>query len=179
MKSPMGGAGRWCFPAIVLFLFTIGFTGFACAGALENYVASPDTNYTWKQIDQNTGDGFSITHLEMTSQKWREHVWTHHLQIVRPRTVGNEDIAFLFITGDGDGRSSLPMLRILAERAGAIAAVVTRVPNQPLYDGRKEDALIAYTFDQYLKTGDASWPLLFPMVRSAVRAMDAVGACAE
>jgi PhoPQ-activated pathogenicity-related protein len=66
------------------------------------------------------------------------------------------------------------LLVLLAERAGAVAAVVTRVPNQPLYDGRKEDALIAYTFDQYLKTGDATWPALFPMTKSAVRALDTV-----
>jgi PhoPQ-activated pathogenicity-related protein len=98
---------------------------------------------------------------------------------VQPANVRNKDIAFVFITGDGDGASSLPMLRILAERAGALAAVVTRVPNQPLYDGRKEDALIAYTFDQFMKTGDESWPLLFPMAKSAVRALDTVQAFAQ
>ena len=71
------------------------------------------------------------------------------------------------------------MLQVLAERAGAVAAVITRVPNQPLYDGRKEDALIAYTFDQFLQSGDESWPLLFPMVKSAVRGLDTIQAVAQ
>jgi PhoPQ-activated pathogenicity-related protein len=120
-----------------------------------------------------------ITHLALTSQKWRDDVWTHTLHVVRPDKVRNADIAFLFITGDGSGTRTPGLLQTLAARAGAIAAVVTRVPNQPLYDGRKEDALIAYTFKQYLKTHDETWPLLFPMAKSAVKAMDVLQAFAH
>jgi len=99
--------------------------------------------------------------------------------VVRPVEVRNPGIGFLFVTGDGDGEKTVEMLKTLAERAGAVAAVITKIPNQPLYDGRKEDALIAYTFDQFLKTGDETWPLLFPMVKSAVRGMDTVQAFAQ
>ena len=146
----------------------------ARGGALENYVKQKDDAFAWKQVDQIKTNGFTVAHLELTSQKWRESVWTHNLRIVRPDKVRNPDIAFVFITGDGSGTRYLSLLQTVAERGGAIAAVVTRVPNQPLYNGKKEDALIAYTFDQYLKTGDETWPLLFPMAKSAVKAMDAV-----
>src|ERR1043165_1680058 len=117
MKSSMGHVRGWVRAAVLPGLLAICFTGFAWGGALENYVASADTHHSWKQINQTNADGVAVTHLEMTSQQWREHVWTHHLQVVHPSHVRNPDIAFLFITGDGDGHSSLPMLRILAERA--------------------------------------------------------------
>jgi PhoPQ-activated pathogenicity-related protein len=149
------------------------------AGALEDYVGKPDPTFAWNEVGSATADGFTVATLELVSQQWREHVWKHNVLVVKPDTIRNPDIAFLFVTGNSSGKSSVPMLQILARRAGAIAAVVTHVPNQPLYDGRKEDALIAYTFDQYLKTGDASWPLLFPMAKSAVKAMDAIQAHAR
>jgi len=59
------------------------------------------------------------------------------------------------------------------------------IPNQPLVfalendnryvtKGREEDALIAYTWDKFLQTGDDRWPARLPMTKAAVRAMDTV-----
>ena len=140
---------------------------------------APDEHYAWTVAERGERDGLAVTDIALTSQRWREHIWRHQLLVVRPAQIRHGDIAFLFITGDSDGIRYYPLLKTLAERAGAVAAVLNKVPNQPLYDGRKEDALIAFTFLQYLETGDETWPLLFPMVKSAVRAMDTLQALAR
>lgn len=163
-----------------IFLLVLFSHFSACAvDALSDYVRKPDDSFAWKRTEQRDVDGFTTTKLEMTSQTWRGHVWQHQVLVVRPPNLRNKDIAFLFITGDGDVSKLFNLLKTLAERGGAIASAVNRVPNQPLFDGRKEDALIAYTFSEYLKSGDREWPLLFPMAKSAVRAMDTVQAYAS
>jgi len=167
---------RLVLPFLCLLLASVSLRA---ADALGDYVRKPDASFAWKQVEQRDVDGFTATRLDLTSQTWRGHAWQHQMLVVRPPQVRNKDAAFLFITGDGDASRLFNLLKTLAERAGAIAAGVNRVPNQPLYDGRREDALIAHTFDQFLKTGDREWPLLFPMTKSAVRAMDAVQAFAS
>ena len=99
--------------------------------------------------------------------------------------VRDERHALLFIHGgrwkpeyEGErGRTQLPsealLFARLAESIGAPVGVLRQVPFAPMFD-RTEDALIAYTFDQYLQTGESDWPLLLPMVKSTVRAMDAM-----
>lgn len=164
---------------IALAFALIAAPRLSAANALEAYIAKPDDSYKWEITSKQRVGEFGVAHVLMTSQTWRTNVWKHDLQIAVPPNVRHPEIAFLFITGDGSGNSHKEILSLLAERAGATVAVLNRVPNQPLYDGRKEDALIAYTFDKYLRTGDETWPLLFPMVKSAVRAMDTVQAVAK
>ena len=146
---------------------------------MADYVGRPDKSFAWKKTATREIGGATAVRLDCTSQTWRGHVWEHQMLIVRPPVIRNKDVALLFITGDGKVDDNFDLLKMLAARAGALAAVINRVPNQPLYDGRKEDALIAYTFDQYLSSGDRTWPLLFPMAKSAVRGMDAVQALAR
>src|SRR5437899_9193152 len=121
--------------------FLLAFAGALLAGPLEDYVAKADTNYSWRLVTNREVAGISASQLKLTSQHWRESNWTHSIEVVRPEKMRHPEIGFLFITGDGDGRGSVEMLKILADRAGAVAAIVTKVPKQPLYGGQKEDAL--------------------------------------
>ena len=159
-----------------LWLCWLSLLSSALAGALEDYVSHSDPYYNWKRTEAEMRAWGTVNRLELVSQHWRNQFWSHHLLVIRPNEIRNPAIGFLLIAGDEVGEKDIDTLRTLAERAGAITAVITNVPNQPLYDGHREDALVAYTFEQYLKTSDETWPLLFPMVKSAVRGMDTVQA---
>lgn len=169
ISFPFRGRGL----SVIAGLWALASTS-AAENALDDYVGQPDPRFEWRNQGESASKGFKQTELSLVSQEWRGHVWTHRMLVVEPPKVRNADIAFLFITGDGKVEEYAGLLKTLCDEAGAVAAVVNRVPNQPLYGDRKEDALIAHTFKRYMETGDKTWPLLFPMAKSAVRAMDAV-----
>ncbi|WP_234733569.1 PhoPQ-activated pathogenicity-related family protein [Tellurirhabdus bombi] len=152
------------------------------ATALQSYLNNGDQSARWERRDSFDLGEVKGYNLLLTSQKWREHTWRHQLTILVPKEV-QHDGALLFITG-GSNKESQPNWRgmndglvrstgFLATKNKAIVAILRQAPNQPLYNGLTEDALISFTLHNFKKDGDYSWPLLFPMVKSAVRAMDA------
>ncbi len=153
--------------------------------ALESYLKIEDNAYAWELKDTYEVDNVTAYDLLLTSQKWREHTWKHQLTILVPKDIAH-DGSLLFITGGsvedgmprwkskGDYDDTAPMANI-AEKNKAIVAILRQVPMQPLYDGDLvEDQLISFTLHNYKNDKDLTWPLLFPMVKSAVRGMDAV-----
>ncbi len=157
--------------------------------ALATYVAKPDSSYTWHVMARHERRGAEIIELQLTSQTWRGIIWKHQLVLIKPTRVHDPSHGLLIVGGgrwrdsfetepselvSGDGAD---VFVAIARRVKAVVAVLGQVPFQPMFD-RREDELIAYTFDQYLKTGDPEWPLLLPMVKSVVRAMDASSAAA-
>lgn len=151
--------------------------------ALEKYINNADTTYKWEL--QSSYDILNVKayDLLLTSQQWREYSWKHQLTILIPNDI-EYDGALLWISG-GSIRDGLPRwtsqtdediwtIAVAAANNKAVAAVLRQTPNQPLYDDLGEDALISYTLHNFKSDGDYSWPLLFPMVKGAVRAMDAV-----
>jgi PhoPQ-activated pathogenicity-related protein len=147
--------------------------------ALARYVARPEPVYGWALQEKAEAGGTTIYKLELTSQTWQGIVWKHVLHVYEPQPLRVKGHAILFVTGGSDLKQPSPEEQLfcvgLANLAGGRVAMLKQVPNQPLFGGRVEDDLITETWLQYLKTGDDSWPLLFPMVKSAVKAMDAVG----
>src|ERR1700731_3954551 len=160
------------------------------AGSLDRYVAAPDPSYRYEVIETIRGDGYAAHVIEMTSQRWRDEtevdrpLWKHWLTIIEPEQVASGTA--LLIVGGGSNEKKPPARanRLLAMGAVATRSVIAElrmVPNQPLTfvgetEKRSEDAIIAYSWDKYLRTGDEAWPLRLPMTKSVVRAMDTITA---
>jgi PhoPQ-activated pathogenicity-related protein len=158
--------------------------------ALDRYVFRPDPEYGYKVINTIKGEGYTVFVLQMTSQQWRSEaevdhpIWQHWLTIIKPDQV-ETSTGFLFINGGSITSkapgSADPAFIGMAMNTHSVTADLRGVPNEPLVfkeEGkvRSEDAIIAYSWVKFLKTGDENWPLRLPMTKSAVRALDTVTA---
>ena len=181
----------------VAFSCVLLFTGFAFSSlsasaqetALDRYIAKSDPSYSWKVVNTIAGPGFKQYVIDLTSQTWRSAaevdrpVWKHWLTIVKPDKVAANK-ALLFI-GGGSNRDAPPSaisdrLASFATETQTVVAELGMVPNQPLFfsdskdKGRSEDDLVAYSRVRQMQTGDDEWLVRLAMVKSGVRAMDAV-----
>jgi PhoPQ-activated pathogenicity-related protein len=182
----MSARSRWAEALLCLALLAVLPRGARAAGdELEQYVSAPDASYSWREVSAGRIGSSEFVEAILTSQIWHGIAWEHQLFVVKPPKLAMPHRqALLYIDGGswspqyehGIGAALPPDaedFERLARTLDAPVAVVRQVPFEPMF-GLREDALIAYTFDQYLKTGEADWPLLLPMVKSASRAMDAV-----
>jgi len=159
---------------------------------LADYIKKAEPKFEWKLTGKTSVPGMATTvwDLEMTSQVWHGIPWTHKVQIALADKVKPTATAFLWNQGGSGNPGTLLMAVDFARRMKAPVVFVYGIPNQPLFGdpksddkgkrrGLTEDALIAETFVRYLKDKDGSWPLLFPMAKSLVKAMDATQAFAK
>lgn len=150
-------------------LITLLTTLMAPPHELSDFLSKPDPAYSYR-LDSIQGDTAT---LEMTSQIWHDIAWKHKILYRLPKTAGHRGEAILYITGDGPRPGDYTDIALMSTSTRMPIAMLFDEPNQPLF-GLREDDLIAYTFQKYLETGDESWPLLFPMTKAAIRAMDAI-----
>lgn len=154
---------------------------------LDEYVAAADPTFKWKLAETFPGEGATVYSLDMTSQTWRPQntdrsEWQHRIFISKPAGE-NKDTAFLYITGGSNplksGQKPDGVISLMARQSNSVVVELKNIPNQPLVfngdgKGRTEDDLIAYTWDKVITTGDPTWSARLPMVKAAIRAMDAV-----
>ena len=157
--------------------------------ALDRYIAAEDPAYQWSLEKTIQGQGYTTFVLDLASQSWRSReevdrtTWKHWLTIVAPDEA-KMNKALLYIThgknGDPPPKQASDRLVRMAVETGTVAAELGMVPNQTLSFAdsrghhRREDDLIAYSRVKYIMTGDETWLVRLPMVKSGIRAMDAI-----
>jgi PhoPQ-activated pathogenicity-related protein len=181
--------------SLLLAVCIAAWSGMAAATPLDDYVAAPDSAYSYGPQPAKIVEDAAYTAKTwlMKSQTWltpaevTPNVWEHWVIIIEPKEV-KYDKALMFI-GGGDNGGGAPgpeeaMVQI-AVMSKSIVAEVRMIPNQPLKfpdekdpryleKGRTEDEFIAYVWDKFMLTGDAKWPARLPMTKAVVRAMDTV-----
>ena len=144
---------------------------------LNAYIESADDTYRWEIIERRMDQPLKSWLVELTSQTWHDISWKHYMIIVEPKELKYPDSSILFISGGRIGRkpgdSDFTLAGLLASQTGSYVTLLFQVPNQPLFDNLSEDALIAETMIRAMAEKDATWPVLFAMAKSAIRAMDA------
>jgi len=175
-----------------IFILSIFSTLPVFCGPLEDYVNMDDPSYTYTITTQESSFTHTYYVVDLTSQTWRSPsevnrtLWKHWLTIIVPTSI-TKTKGLLVISGGNNGSSATNLrdyAQYIALVTNAPVALLEQVPNQPLRFAdenfsRTEDQIIAYTFDKYLQTYQAGnpdpyWPVLLPMVKSAVRAMDTI-----
>jgi PhoPQ-activated pathogenicity-related protein len=145
---------------------------------LAGYVNAPDSSFTWtltKRVDSPQG---TFLALSLQSQTWRTIHWKHGLYVFFPAS-GSAQTGFLTLQMDFDANQAQAALGQIAQATGVPCAILCDIPNQPLFDGKEEEELLNFTFEQFLATRDPTWPLLLPMVKATVRAMDVLQAASQ
>ena len=180
---------RWL---LSLGSLTAVMSGTACGASLDDYVAAEDPNYAFRLVNTYRGDGGSMYVLYMASQAWLSGrdvdriLWRHWLEVYVPDRVEHETA--LLLIGGGDNEQEPPgeanaTLAATALESRSVTAHLRNVPNQPLtfladpdFRRRSEDGILAFALSQYAQDKGPEWLPLFPMVKSAVRAMDTITA---
>jgi|GEM_PF-484597 len=170
-------------------------------GVLARFVSTYDPTYEYnleQVLDFSTTYGCVVYVLKMNSGVWRNEeevdptLWQHKILIIEPVNI-EKNTGMLYITGGrstenntvtADEQKLIEQLGVLAWGSRTAVSILTVVPNQPLLfagegGNATEEQVMAYSFGRYMSSydlgeRDPAWPVLLPMTRAAVRAMDTI-----
>ncbi len=168
---------------------------------LENYFQDT-SHFHWQCLNFSRSSNHSdviIAELELTSQLWHEGasfgvnqpIWKHRLTVYLPDQQRTSTCLLMLMGGARHDQSmeTTPSGSVDAARLCSLThapvATLKDIPNQPLeFDDqlpRSEDDLVAWSWQKYLSNPKKQrlTPLQWPMVRSVIRAMDAIAEFAQ
>ena len=153
---------------------------------IPHAATSASVHLRWRQSDVD------FVEVSIISQDFKGTQWHHIVTIAKPIGLKSASIGLVTVSG-GEAADAARLLakksltsptlmaRLLsqAKSGGIVAASIQQVPFQPIFSGKREDEAIAYSFTQFFVTGEKSWPLLLPMVKSVSKGLDAIQLFAE
>ncbi|XP_059147483.1 autocrine proliferation repressor protein A-like [Physella acuta] len=188
--------------SVCVFLFVLMTSAVSVSRGtpLDDYVNAPDANYRYTYLNSFKGPNYAVYLLNMTSQKWLTEeitttpVWWHYVAVIVPTQVVYRDTGFFWIGGgswtnrppDADDKF-IKTFTSLAVSTGTVCGVIYQIPFQPTVfqkdpaaTQRYEDAIIAWTWRQFLDNGSNPEILLrLPMTKAVVRGMDTLSSFAK
>jgi len=183
-------------PTLKVFRFLLYVLIFAVTGAvgstadslLTKYVELKDDSFSWKIQKVETHGDLTFAVIDLKSLEWLspEQVnrpqWQHWLELYIPKQAESE-VALLYVGGGRNGRPAPEFEHSLeatiALQTQSVVGLLGQVPNQKLIFNadaieRREDRLLAHAWTQFNAHDDPQWIPLLPMVKSVVRALDAI-----
>jgi PhoPQ-activated pathogenicity-related protein len=146
---------------------------------LASFFKKPEPAYKWEKRGETKLPGGVVYDLHMVSLTWQGMNWEHNLKLCVPDSIKHPHFCLLYNTGGNGSAADNALAMTVAKASDTTVAMLFNIPNQPLYGGLTEDALIVYTWQKYLDTGDETWPLHWPMAKAVLKAMDTIQAFAR
>jgi len=164
----------------------------ATSTLLQRYVDLDEGAYSLEVVGTLPTPSATAYVVRLTSQRWRtpsevdRSLWEHALTIIVPDNLQTTTSLLFVFGGDNDddyltpSESDLEIYANFAIATGSIVSGIQQIPNQPLVFTDEpqleleEDALVAYSWDTAMGTGDYTWAAYLPMTKAVVKAMDAI-----
>lgn len=170
------------------YLLFVAVAASASNSQLTDFVHSEDEHYSWTIQKVETHGDLTFVVVKLKSLRWlssdqvNRPQWEHWLELYIPEQAQSE-IALLYVGGGRNGRPApeyeSSVEASIARQTQSVVALLGQVPNQKLIFNndaieRREDRLLAHAWTQFNAHNDPEWIPLLPMVKSVVRAMDAI-----
>ncbi|MFK7827121.1 MAG: PhoPQ-activated protein PqaA family protein [Oligoflexales bacterium] len=124
---------------------------------------------------------YKLYNISFNSLKWMDGtelnkpIWHHNILIIIPKKVDSDTCFYRISNGKRNEKvpqNIHPVVEHVSLKNNAIGIEIRNVPNQPIKfkDSKqplKEDAIIAYGWDKYLKSRDMKYIPRLPMLKAA------------